>query len=268
MVVITGAGSGLGRALALAHARRGWTLALSDRDAASAEAVLEEARGLGGEGMALACDVRSEAEFAAYAEAVSARYGGIDRLINNAGVGSAGSVQETDLAHWEWMLDINVLGVVRGCRAFVPLLRAGGEMLNIASFAAIACAPGMAAYNAAKAAVVAISESLRGELDERGVHVAVACPEFFRSRICEGARVSELAQLQVMRKLVERARFSADDVAEDLLRALERRQFMIITQPHARWLYRLKRLAPNTFFTLLLGEIRRRTVRTAQRARA
>lgn len=262
IAVITGAGSGLGRALALGYARAGWQLALGDVDAESVEAVLAEARALGGEGMALACDVRSEADFAAFAGAVQARWGHIDLLVNNAGVGSAGTLAAIELDHWQWQIDINLLGVVRGCRAFLGLLGPGGHILNIASFAGLACAPGMVAYNAVKAGVIAISESLRGELDEAGLGVTVACPEFFRSRIVEGSRVADPALRTVIAKLVSRSRYSAEDVAEDLMRAVARRQFLVITQRHARWLYRLKRYAPNLFFKLMLGEIRRRNGRT------
>ena len=145
-IVITGAGSGLGRALALRFARDSWRVGIADIKLDGAEETLKLVRAAGGDGFVQHCDIALEADFATLAERVQKEWQRLDLLINNAGDASSGSVEATPLKDWEWMLNINLLGVVRGCRAFVPMLlkQRNGHIVNIASFAAIASAPGMA----------------------------------------------------------------------------------------------------------------------------
>ena len=160
-IMITGAGSGLGREIALRWAREGWRLALADVNEAGLRETLELARAAGGEGFAQRCDVRDYSQLTALAQACTEQFGGIDVIVNNAGVASGGFFAELSLEDWDWQIAVNLMGVVKGCKAFLPLLeRSKGRIINIASMAALMQGPGMSNYNVAKAGVVALSESL------------------------------------------------------------------------------------------------------------
>lgn len=260
-VVITGAGSGLGRALALAYAARGAAIAVTDRDADSAEATLAAVKVAGGEGFSATVDVAQAADFVVLADMVHSRWQGLDILINNAGVATAGTVQQATLKQWHWVLDINLLGCVRGIQALAPMMTAagGGHIVNIASFAGIANPPAMASYNAAKAAVISLSETLRFEMAPHGVGVTVACPSFFQTRLIETsaaqAQVDDTAatdaapQMQaIVSRLMDKASVSAETVATDILRAVDRGRFLVISHPDARRLQWLKRFSPALYY--------------------
>jgi NAD(P)-dependent dehydrogenase (short-subunit alcohol dehydrogenase family) len=247
-IVVTGAASGLGRALALRFARDGWRVAIADVELGRSEETLREVKGAGGDGFVERCDVRKESDWEALRERVKKEWGGLDVLVNNAGVGSSGSVTETPLADWEWTLDINLLGVIRGCRTFVPVLveQGRGHVVNVASFAAIASAPGMAAYNVAKAGVFSLSESLRAEIFDDGVGVSVACPSFFQTNLLESFRSPDPGVKARVARLMQRAKITAADVADDIHRAALAGEFLVISHEDAKWQHRLKRVAPRS----------------------
>lgn len=249
-IFITGAGSGLGLAVARHFGAAGWRVAVTDVDPERAEAALAQVRADGGDGFWAACDVRSESSIGQVRDRLQQEWSGVDVIVNNAGVGSAGTVADTPLADWEWVLDINLMGVVRGCHLFAPLLVAqgSGHIVNIASFAGIAQAPAMAGYNVAKIGVIGLSESLRAEMQPHGVGVSVVCPSFFKTNILEQFRSPDPRLRDVAGKLVDRATVTAADVARDIHRGVEKNRFMIITHADARWFYRLKRFAPELFF--------------------
>lgn len=245
---ITGAGSGLGRELALRFARDGWRVAVSDIDLERAQAVAGEVEAAGGQAFAMAVDTRTAADLQALCDQLAERWDGVDVFVNNAGVAGAGTVADADLDDWQWMLDINLLGVVRGTRAALPLLRAAcGQLVNIASFAAIANAPGMAAYNVSKAGVVSLSESVRGEELDNGVGVTVACPAFFATNLLESFRGND-KQRGTVNKLMQRAEVTAAQVADDIVRAAEANRFLVISHKTSRRQQLFKRLLPERFF--------------------
>jgi NAD(P)-dependent dehydrogenase (short-subunit alcohol dehydrogenase family) len=249
-VVITGAGSGLGRALSLRFAREGWRIALADINLERAEETLQQVRAAGGEGLVQRCDVRSADDFGALADRVKKEWGGTDVMVNNAGIAAAGTVCETPLADWEAVIDINLLGVVRGCRAFVPMLLAqrSGHVINIASFAALASAPGMVSYNVAKAGVFSLSESLRAEVFDEGVDVTVACPAFFQTNLLDSFRGPDPAARAFVAHVMKRATVTADHVADDIFEAMMNGRFLVISHADSRWQYRIKRAAPELFY--------------------
>ena len=176
-MMITGAGSGLGREIALRWAREGWQLALSDVSEPGLQETLKLVREAGGDGFIQRCDVRDYSQLTAFAQACEEKLGGIDIIVNNAGVASGGFFSELSLEDWDWQIAINLMGVVKGCKAFLPLLeKSKGKIVNIASMAALMQGPAMSNYNVAKAGVVALSESLLIELaQQRGVeHILLA----------------------------------------------------------------------------------------------
>lgn len=261
-VVITGSGSGLGRALAHRHAHAGWTVAVADVVRERADAVRDELRAAGGQAESFAVDVGDDASVEALRDGVLAALGGIERVVNNAGVSSAGTLVDTAIDDWRWMLEINLLGVVRGCRAFVPILAAQGRghVLNVASFAGLAGAPGLAAYGTAKAAVVALSEALRAELLDRGVGVSVLCPAFFQTRLLENFRGPDAARAQVARWM-QRAAISADDVADFAYAGVQHGRFLLIPTARERRFHRLRQLLPEFYFRRLTAAVRARSPR-------
>ncbi|HEX6832490.1 MAG TPA: SDR family oxidoreductase [Rudaea sp.] len=260
-VLITGAGSGLGRALAFCFAENGWRVACADIHLPSAEDTARLITDFGVGAMALRVDVGNDASVEAMRDEVLAAWEGVDVIVNNAGVASAGSLAETSLDDWRWTLNINLMGVVRGCRAFLPtLLRQGhGHIINTASFAGIANAPRMAAYSASKGGVIALSESLRGELAlaNSAVRVSVVCPSFFQTNLLQGAR-GEPRDLGVAAKLMANATQTADSVAATIYKAAMRGDFLILPIPGDRARWRLKRFLPETFFNKMVSLMRTR----------
>lgn len=255
-IFVTGGASGLGRALAERYARAGWRVCVGDVDDARNEETLASLRSLGAEAHALRCDVTREEELAAAAAWLEASWGGVDVVVNNAGVAAIGGIVETPVADWEWVLDVNLLGVVRGCRAFTPLFRrqGHGRFVNVASVAAFVHPPMIPAYAATKAAVVALSESIAVELARDGIGVTVVCPALFRSGLSETARATTPRLDALARAFLSRSRASAADVAEAVYRAVVRGKFLVHTHPEGRLIVALKRVLP---FPLYLALIRR-----------
>lgn len=255
--VISGAGSGLGAAMARRLAAAGWRVAVTDQHAERAAAVAAE---LAGDGhFAEPLDVTDSAAWAALAERVDAEFGRLDALINNAGVATGGMLGDTPLEDWQWVLDIDLMGVVRGCHHFVERFREQrfGHIVNVASWAGLAAAPGIASYGTAKAGVVALSEMLRAELHPHGVQVSVLCPAFVTTGLTETMRAPDSSYAERVQRWMQRSGVSADDVAGIVLRALDKPRFLLLTHPETRWQYRLKRLFPSLYFRMLMKTMRR-----------
>ena len=253
-IFITGGASGLGRALAERYARAGWRVCIGDLDVERCADALAAIRVHSPHSQALACDVTREDALQAAAEWLQREWGGVDVVINNAGVAQMGGIAETTLDDWRWAVDINLLGVVRGCKVFAPLLRTqgGGQLVNIASMAGLVHMPQAAAYNATKAAVVALSETLQLELEPDGIRVSVVCPAFFRTDLARNMRAANPQLEGMTKRLVERARIGADEIAERIFAGIERGDPHILTHPEARRFWRLKRMLPYRWYLALM----------------
>lgn len=252
--LITGAASGLGLALAKRYAKAGHAIAVADLNLDKAEAAVAELGGAAQGHFAVAVDVSRDDSMAAMAAEVAKRWPeGFDVLINNAGVATAGSVAESSLEDWDWVMNINLMGVVRGMKTFVPMFkgRKAGLILSTASYAALAGAPNIASYGTSKAAVVALSEMLRAELVDHGVRVGVICPSFFKTNLLDTARGDQRFKA-VAGHLMETSQFTADDVADYTYQAGERGQFMIIPMGPDRTRWRIKRWFPEYYFKQLM----------------
>ena len=247
-VVVTGAGSGFGRAVSVVLARRGARCVLGDIDEATLAETAELVEREGGEARTLRCDVRSAEEVEALAEHADEAFEGTDILVNNAGVAVAGGVGDVPLDDWRWQIEINLFGVIYGCHSFVPRMKKAGRgwILNVASSAGLLSAPMMGPYNVTKAGVVALSETLYGELDGTGVSVTALCPTFFRTNIHDAARAPDELRAQT-EKLITRSKWSAEAIAEVALRGLEHGELYVIPQADGKVMWRAKRLLGQGF---------------------
>lgn len=243
-VLITGGASGLGLALATAFLERGDRVMIADL--ASAD---ERPDSIPSDARYLRLDVRSEDEWKAAREEIVSVWGGLDVLVNNAGIAQGGRIEMLTEEDWRLITDINLLGVARGCRTFVPMLKTQGHgrVINTASLAGLVHPATMTSYTAVKAAVVAISESLRWELEPFGVAVSVICPSFFRTNLASSLNSSDPAAAGFASKLIDRAELGADEIAAEVMTALDAGEFLILPDPDARKSYRAKRLLPAVY---------------------
>ncbi len=245
--VVTGAGSGLGASLCEVLAARGAQVIAADIDLSSAQATAERC---GPRAHAVQCDVADLAAVQRLAAETERLIGGIDLLVNNAGVAVVGQIGEVPIEDWRWIIDINIGGVVHGCHVFAPRLRAQkhGHILNVASAAGLISMPTMAPYNMTKAAVVALSETLFADLSGDGVGVSVLCPSFFPTNLTRSPRTSTDTKLHgaAMRLLAD-SKWTAEGVARAALAGVEAGELYIAPQLDIGLAWRLKRLAPTTF---------------------
>jgi NAD(P)-dependent dehydrogenase (short-subunit alcohol dehydrogenase family) len=249
-VVVTGAASGIGRAIALAFARGGAELFVCDLSSERLPALEAELSAAGaGRVQVVALDVGSRADMASFCETVC-RASAPDVLVNNAGVGLAGGLLATSLEDWHWVLNANLWGVVHGCHFFAPRMaaRGRGQIVNIASAAGYYTPETMTAYGTTKYAVVGLSEGLRAELAPFGVGVSVVCPGFVNTPIVANMRVrgatdpeSERANVQ---RLFEKRNYPPERVASAVLRAVRRNPALLPVTPEAWALHAMKRVAP------------------------
>ena len=245
--VVTGAGSGLGRAFCLELHKRGARIVCADIDGALAQKTAAEVGGT-----AVVCDVARIEDVEALAAAADRALGGVDLVINNAGVAVAGAVGEVPLDDWRWIMGVNLWGVIHGCHVFTPRLKrqGRGHILNVASAAGLLAPPGMAPYNVTKAAVVALSETMQAELRHAGVGVTVLCPTFFQTNIHKNARGSDEKQAALVAKLMSRAKIQADDVARIALDTAAANELYALPHADGRWMWRLKRWAPASYVSM------------------
>ncbi len=249
---ITGASSGLGLEIARTLAHSEWTLGLFDHELERLTAVEAELTALGINVLAYPGDVTHADELTVAVNSFAGTYDGLDLMINNAGVAASGAIMQVPLEDWRWIMDINVMGVVHGCRAALPHLQRNGSgaILNVASAAAFVSAPQMSPYNASKAAVLSISETLAAELKNAGTQVSVLLPTFFHSNLLESFRGPEPTRATAVR-MMKQSGLSATQVAKATLQALGEGKLHIVLPASARWLWRIKRLMPRTFIKLI-----------------
>ena len=245
---ITGAGSGLGLALANALAADGWSLGLFDHNLERLTAVEGELSAAGVSVLAYPGDVTHANELTVAVNTFAGLRDGLDLMINNAGVASSGTVMEIALDDWDWIIRINLMGVVHGCRAAIPHLQRNrsGLLINVASAAAFVSAPEMSAYNATKAAVVALSETLSHELRSSGTQVAVVMPSFFHSNLLESHRGGD-ATRGTAQRLMDASNYPATAVAHDMLKMASAGKTYIVLPRSTRVLWRFKRWMPGLF---------------------
>jgi NAD(P)-dependent dehydrogenase (short-subunit alcohol dehydrogenase family) len=249
--LVTGAGSGIGRETALLCAARGADVAMCDVDESGLNETAAHAGHLGRTVLAQRVDVANRAEMQAFADAVHQRFDAVDLLVNNAGVGLGAGFLDTELDDWDWILPINVMGVVHGCHMFVPAMvrrGRGGHVVNLSSAAGFFANPALSAYTATKFAVLGLSEALRVELRPHGIGVTAVCPGLINTPITRTSRMrgpsADEARRQSLVRLYERRNYGPDRVARRILRAVSRDSPVMPVTAEAWVMYVLSRASP------------------------
>ncbi|WP_097274301.1 SDR family oxidoreductase [Streptomyces sp. TLI_55] len=254
LVLVTGAGSGIGRATAYAFAESGARVIAVDRDAEGAARTAEMSRLLGApEAWAETVDVSDEQAMEKLADKVAAAYGVVDVLVNNAGIGLSGSFFDTTPEDWKKVLDVNLWGVIHGCRLFGRQMAErgqGGHIVNTASAAAYQPSKALPAYSTSKAAVLMLSECLRAELAGQGIGVSAICPGFVNTNITSTARFAGVDGAEEKRRQKRTARlyglrnYPPEKVADAILRAVVRNEAVVPVTPEARGAHLMSRFTP------------------------
>lgn len=254
-VLVTGAASGLGLALVTQLLARGCRVLATDVHTDLPVSL----SALGGDVTYQPLDVRSDDDWSRALTWVQETWKGIDLVVNNAGVAAGGRIDLTTTEEWDRITAINLLGVARGCRTFAPLLKAqrSGTLVNTASAAGLVHPPRMSEYNAVKAGVVALSETLRWELMPYGVDVAVICPSFFRTSLADSIRSADPDATASARQLIDGSKRSADSIAAEVLRQLDAGKHLILPDRDARLAYATKRFAPWLYRAAMLRTARK-----------
>lgn len=252
-VVITGAGSGLGRAISIQFARLGWHVCISDIDLQRARQTERQVADNGGKPLVIGCDVTKPEQLETLAEALEKQWGGVDIVVNNAGVASAGYMEKIRLETWDWIITLNLKSVIYGCRAFIPLLekQGGGYIVNTASNAGIASLPEMSCYNVTKAGVISLSESLKVELTPKNIGVSVVAPTFFKTNLMDQFISPDPRQRQMADAFFNKSSVTAEDVARHVMRAIRRNRLYVITQWDGKLAWFSKRMTPEIYFKVL-----------------
>jgi NAD(P)-dependent dehydrogenase (short-subunit alcohol dehydrogenase family) len=249
--LITGAASGIGRETALAFARAGADLVLCDLDEAGLAETEGRARALGRQVLARRVDVASRAAMEAFAADVHAEREAVDVLVNNAGVGLSGGLLDTSLDDWDWILSINLVGVIHGCHFFIPPMvarRKGGHVVNLSSSAGIVGSEALTAYCTTKFGVFGLSEALRDELGPHGISVATICPGIINTPITRNGRLRGKWTAPGVREQIvdgfEKRNYGPEKVAQAIVAAAASGAAVVPVAPEAWALYLMKRVAP------------------------
>ncbi len=245
---VTGAASGLGLALCERLAGTGWKLLIADINAQRLDQAEQHLQSMGAQIIKLVLDVTDRDALSAAADAMVRDWGGVDLVFNNAGIATAGAIDELTYEDWRRTVDIDLWSVVYGCSIFAPILKrqGGGYIINTASSAGTLASPEMAPYNVAKAGVVSLSETLKTELSKDNIGVTVICPTVFVTSLGETMTGHRRMEDNLIRQL-EKSRVTPEHIVDDVMRAIEKDRLYVMTQADARWGWRLKRFFPELY---------------------
>ena len=266
-VIVTGAASGLGLEMCRRFAAGAWTIGMFDADRESLYAAQSDIRDRGATVHAAVVDVTDEASFRVAFQAFVRATEGVDVMINNAGVAVAGRMEEIPASDWSWALGVNLMGVVHGCRLALPVFRDAGKglLLNVASAAAFVSSPDMSAYNASKAAVVSLTETLYTEVLDTHIRVSVALPAFFKTNLLQRVRAPE-EDRESARLLMEYSDYTVERAAVDILSGAAKGRLYVFAPSKVKLLWYFKRFNPMQYLNRF-PVMRRRRLK-ALRARA
>jgi short-subunit dehydrogenase len=260
--IVTGGANGLGREFCQHLAWDGWQVAIVDIDAVGAAEVLQLVEVSGGSGRVEIGDVTSIDVWRALLERLRSDWPRIDLLVNNAGMYASGYVGSFELQETERLIRLNLSSVLYGCHTFTPWLIESARsrpaaIINVASSFAFLCPPGMAPYNLSKAAVVALSETLHGELKPKAVGVTVVCPGPMPTKFIDSASFNSDTFRELTESYVRDSTLDPAAVAAAAIGASERRQLYVVLGTDQKWYWRLKRFLPNTLLDRVARKVRK-----------
>ena len=250
IALVTGAGSGIGRATALALARQGCRMVLCDIDPEGLEGTRVLVDDIHACLLCLTVDVGDREAMEVFARQVLGEYGAVDILVNNAGVASGGPLKETTPDDWEWSLRVNLWGVIYGCQLFIPAMidrGQGGHVINIASVSGLMAGGDMSVYSTGKFGVVGLSQSLRRELHPEGIGVSTICPGLVSTNILHGARIKGVEGTDVearLRSFLDGWKRGPDAVAAAIVEAITHGRGVVTVGSEAHVFHGLQRFAP------------------------
>ena len=243
------AGSGLGKALALHYAKKGYRVAIGDINKKNLRETQTELEVHASEVIAAHCNTTLYEDLERVRDLIIEEWGGLDILFNNAGIaGAVGDIETLSIEDWHSVLGVNFFGVVNGCKAFSQVFKRQerGAIVNIASMAGLLTPPHMGPYNTSKSAVIALTETLKFELSPFNVNVHVVCPAFFQTNLTSSMGSSEKAK-KFVNKLMDSSSINADDIAKMIDAQVVQNELMMLPHTREKNLWRLKRFFPNFF---------------------
>ena len=259
-ILITGAASGLGLALAKKYASEGWSVCIADiQDEEGIKIAAHLNEEYANDCFFQHLDITSDAQWQELVALISERWQGLDVLVNNAGVGASGDIDTFSIKDFQWTVDINLMGAVKGCHVCVPLLKESkGLLINVASMAGLLHMGGMSAYNASKAGMVALSEGLLSELDPYGVKVSVVCPTFFQSNLAKSMRSDNPDAAKIAARLHAATGITAESIAATVFEDSRKGKHYILggTRLSDRTIWRLKRYLPALYLSMMKSNAR------------
>jgi short-subunit dehydrogenase len=257
--LITGAGSGIGKDVAIVAARRGARLILTSQTPAKLESTVSDIRRLGGEVLySEALDMASYESVHTFSKEVTERFGAVDILINVAGISLWGAVEHLDYARWRKVIDINLFGTIHFIENFIPQMvsaHKGGHVVNVSSAAGMLGMPLHAAYSASKYGIVGITDVLYIDLKPHGINVSLVCPGAVKTPIMDSTEVvgSNEESRERFRKVFERVAIPSSTAAESIVRGIEKNRYLIYTNFDIRILYFIKVNAPFLYRFLMVS---------------
>jgi NAD(P)-dependent dehydrogenase (short-subunit alcohol dehydrogenase family) len=259
VAMVTGGGSGIGRALGAELARRGGRLVLTDVNAERVRQAGHRITNSGDHVEAFQLDVSDFEAVRRRIHETVAKYGRLDYLFNNAGISVGGEVRDCTIDDWREVLDVNLYGVVNGVAVAYPIMakQGFGHIVNTASLEGLAPFPGNVSYVASKYGVVGLSHALRVEGADLGVQVSVVCPGYIKTAIFHDSRMINMDRQKVLENLSRLKGMSAQDCALAILKGVRRNKAMIVVPNHAKWLWMLQRLSPNLVLRLMQRHLRK-----------
>jgi len=251
-VLITGAGSGLGRSLSVKFAEMGWNVAVTDINKTRMDETAVLVKNAGGNPLTALCNVTELDDLTNIRNLVQTKWGGIDILINNAGIVTGGFMEKIPMKDWDWIMDTNLKSIIYGCRTFIPDFKeqGWGHIVNVASSAGIASLPEMVPYNVSKAGAISLSETLRIELSSSNIGVTVACPTFFKTNLLDQFTSTDPRQKQMADNLFAKTKTSSDMIAQHIMESIRKGRFYSIQQMDGKAIWFCKRHFPELFFKL------------------
>lgn len=261
--IVTGGASGIGRALCSALAARGWTIAIADRDDKAATLAAAELSARGIDAVAHPLDVSSPSAWIQLRDELTADWPRLDLLVNNAGNLLSGGLDECQASDLRALVEVNLLGAMYGCHTLLPWLKQSTGnascrgVVNLSSIFAAVSPPSFAAYNATKAGILALTETMRGELTPHGLTATAVLPGATPTKLFDRATYSQQSHAAICQKFLENSQITPKLVAEQAIRGAERRQLYVVVGKRSKLYWRLKRMAPQW----LIDKVARKAVK-------